>query len=83
MFSAVAPGHENPLLLVLLYFTKARHGQDPQERANVGLLASTSAAPVREISILMTSARSEGGKRGEVSCQKSPGHTSARLACWF
>lgn len=44
-------------------------GQDSQETPSA---ASTWAASVREISILMTWARSEGGKGGEVSCQSSP-----------
>lgn len=83
MFSAVAIGHKNQVLLVLPYFTEAHNVQDSQETPNVCLLALTSAASVREISILMTSARSEGGKRegGELSEQPQT-YISALTLTW-
>lgn len=64
LFCAVAPGHKNQLLLVLLCSTKAPNGQDSQERPHLCLLASTSAASVRDISMLMTPARSQGEEGG-------------------
>lgn len=47
-----------------LYFRNAFNGLDSHETPNVSLLAEASAAPVREINILMTSARSKGGGGG-------------------
>ena len=68
MLSAVALGHKNQLLLVLLYITKAcNNGQGSYGTANACLLA----ARLRETSLWVTSARSEAGRR-EGSCRSSP-----------